>query len=155
MPTKSPVGQDQKQHLEMARDIAMRFNNYYGETFVLPEEMIDENVPLLQGLDGRKMSKSYDNVIPLFAPEKALRKLIMKIKTNSLGPDEPKEYKDCTLFSIYAAFASEEEKEQMKERYANGIAWGTMKTELFEYLNNILKEPRERYEELMQNGEYI
>ncbi len=150
-----PVGQDQKQHIEMARDIAMRFNNQYGECFTLPDAMIDENVPLLQGLDGRKMSKSYDNVIPLFAPEKALRKLIMKIKTNSLGPDEPKDPDDCTLFSIYAAFATAEEKQQMRERYANGIAWGTMKSELFEYLNELLKSPRERYEELMQHTDYI
>lgn len=150
-----PVGQDQKQHIEMARDIGMRFNNLYGECFTLPDAMIDENVPLLQGLDGRKMSKSYDNVIPLFLPEKALRKLIMKIQTNSLGPDEPKDPDDCTLFSIYAAFASAEEKERMKERYAEGIAWGTMKTELFEYLNALLKDPRERYEELMQNTDYI
>lgn len=150
-----PVGQDQKQHIEMARDIASRFNNLYGECFTLPDAMIDEKVPLLQGLDGRKMSKSYDNVIPLFAPEKALRKLIMKIKTNSLGPDEPKDPEGCTLFSLYAAFATPEETEQMRERYAQGIAWGTMKSELFEYLNALLQEPRQRYDALIQDPDYV
>ena len=105
---KVPVGKDQVQHLEMARDIAMRFNHAFGETFVLPEAVTSESTAVLQGLDGRKMSKSYNNTIPLFAPAKRLRKLIMKIKTNSQGPDEPKDPDRCTLFQIYRAFATSE-----------------------------------------------
>ena len=104
--TKVPVGQDQKQHVEMARDIAQRFNHHYGDIFVLPEPVIGEDTAVLKGLDGRKMSKSYNNTIPIFAPEKPLRKLIMKIKTNSLEPGEPKDPSDSTLFDIYKAFAT-------------------------------------------------
>ncbi len=148
---KVPVGKDQIQHLEMTRDIASRFNHQYKELFVLPQVIIDESSSVLAGLDGRKMSKSYNNTIPLFESEKRLRKLIMKIKTNSQGPEEPKDYTDCTLFSIYAAFASETETEAMKERYRQGIAWGTMKQELFEYINETLKAPRKTYSELIQN----
>jgi len=148
---KIPVGRDQIQHVEMARDIAGRFNHHYGEHFVLPEAVVSDDVAVLSGLDGRKMSKSYDNTIPLFVPEKKLRKLIMKIKTNSLEPGEPKDTEGCTLFQIYRAFATAEESAAMKQRYAEGIAWGEMKQELFEYLNNHLAEPRERYDELMAN----
>ena len=97
------------------------------------------------------MSKSYNNFIPLFDTEKRLRKMIMKIQTNSLGPDEPKDPDSCTLFSIYQAFATKEETAAMAERYRSGIAWGTMKQELFEYINEILKAPRSRYDELMAN----
>ncbi|MGB5512232.1 MAG: tryptophan--tRNA ligase, partial [Woeseiaceae bacterium] len=96
--TKVPVGRDQKQHVEMARDIAQRFNHHYGDVRVLPEPVIDEHTGVLSGLDGRKMRKSYDNTIPLFAPEKSLRKLIMKIKTNSLEPGEPKDTEGSTIF---------------------------------------------------------
>lgn len=103
---KIPVGKDQVQHIEMTRDMAGRFNHIFGDTFVLPEAVIGENTAVLSGLDGRKMSKSYNNTIPLFVPEKKLRKLIMKIKTNSLGPDEPKDPEGCTLFEIYQAFAT-------------------------------------------------
>ena len=146
-----PVGKDQVQHLEMTRDIAGRFNHQYKKLFILPEVVVDESSAVLSGLDGRKMSKSYNNFIPLFDTEKQLRKMIMKIATNSLGPDEPKDPKTCTLFSIYKAFATEAETKSMAERYARGIAWGTMKQELFEYINEILKEPRTRYDELIQN----
>jgi len=148
---KVPVGKDQVQHLEMTRDIAARFNHVYKKLFVLPQVVVDEASAVLSGLDGRKMSKSYHNFIPLFDTEKRLRKLIMKIKTNSLGPDEPKDPDTCTLFSIYKAFASESQTQKMTERYRQGIAWGTMKQELFEYINEILKEPRRRYEELIKN----
>ena len=102
---KVPVGRDQIQHVEMARDIAQRFNHIYGDTFVIPEAVVDDDTAVLTGLDGRKMSKSYDNTIPLFVPAKRLRKLVMKIKTNSLEPGEPKDPDDCTLFDIYKAFA--------------------------------------------------
>ncbi|MCG8592337.1 MAG: tryptophan--tRNA ligase, partial [Proteobacteria bacterium] len=119
-----PVGQDQKQHVEMARDIAQRFNHHYGDVFVLPEAIIGEDTAVLKGLDGRKMSKSYNNTIPLFTDEKRLRKLIMKIKTNSLEPGEPKVPADSTLFDIYKAFATPDEAAEIETRYAEGIAWG-------------------------------
>ena len=147
--TKVPVGRDQKQHVEMARDIAQRFNHNYGETFVLPEAVIGENTAVLKGLDGRKMSKSYNNAIPLFANEKRLRKLIMKIKTNSLEPGEPKDTSDSTLFDIYKAFASDDEVADIEKRYADGIAWGEMKQVLFEYINDQIKPAREEYERLI------
>ena len=148
---KVPVGSDQTQHLEMARDIAGRFNHTYGELFVLPEAIVDETTAVLSGLDGRKMSKSYNNTIPLFESEKRLRKLIMKIKTNSLEPEEPKDPSTCTLFAIYRAFATPEEVKEMEKRYQNGIAWGTVKQELFEYLNELLREPRKIYNELVES----
>jgi tryptophanyl-tRNA synthetase len=150
-----PVGRDQVQHIEMARDIAQRFNHIFGEHFVLPEAEISEAGAVLAGLDGRKMSKSYDNTIPLFAPEKELRKLIMKIKTNSQPPGEPKDPSTCTLFGIYQAFARKEEVEEMRRRYAAGIGWGEMKNLLFEYLNEHLMVARERYEALLQAPERI
>ena len=147
--TKVPVGQDQKQHVEMARDIAQRFNHHYGETFVLPEALIGEDTAVLKGLDGRKMSKSYNNTIPLFADEKRLRKLIMKIKTNSLEPGEPKDIDGSTLYDIYKAFASDEETRAIEDQYANGIAWGEMKQILFEYINEHIKPARQEYDRLI------
>ena len=152
---KVPVGRDQTQHLEMTRDIASRFNHNYAELFQLPEVVIDESSAVLAGLDGRKMSKSYNNTIPLFDTPKKLRKSIMKIKTNSQGPDEPKDHETCTLFSIYKAFAAKDEVEKMKKRYQDGIAWGTMKQELFEYIDSLLDEPRNTYNKLMESPEEI
>ncbi len=148
---KVPVGKDQIQHLEMTRDIAARFNHIYKKIFILPEVVVDETSAVLSGLDGRKMSKSYNNYIPLFDTEKRFRKLIMKIKTNSLGPDEPKDPDTCTLFSIFKAFASEDETKDLAKRYAAGIAWGTAKQELFEYINEVLRDPRKTYFELIKN----
>ncbi len=153
--SKIPVGKDQIQHLEMARDIAARFNHLYGEHFVLPEAVVDEKAAVLVGLDGRKMSKSYGNTIPLFEPEKALRKLIMRIKTNSLPPEAPKDPDTCTLFQIYQSFATAEEAAAIRTRYAQGIGWGEMKQFLFEYLNARLSEPRQRYQELLQAPAHI
>ncbi len=152
---KIPVGKDQVQHIEMTRDMAGRFNHIFGETFVLPEAVIGENTAVLSGLDGRKMSKSYNNTIPLFVPEKKLRKLIMKIKTNSLGPDEPKDPEGCTLFEIYQAFATPQEAEYMRNSYANGISWGEMKKYLFGYLNDLLTPARIEYEKLTNAPDYI
>jgi tryptophanyl-tRNA synthetase len=149
--TKVPVGRDQKQHVEMTRDIAQRFNHHYGDLFTIPEAVISEDTAVLQGLDGRKMSKSYDNTIPLFADEKRLRKLIMKIKTNSLEPGEPKQTDDSTLFQVYKAFASESETKAIEKRYADGIAWGEMKQELFEYINEHIKPARAEYQRLMDD----
>ncbi|MCC8991700.1 MAG: tryptophan--tRNA ligase, partial [Streptococcus sp.] len=153
--SKVPVGKDQIQHLEMARDIAARFNYFYGEHFVLPEAVVDEKTSVLVGLDGRKMSKSYGNTIPLFEPEKSLRKLIMRIKTNSLPPESPKDPDTCTLFQIYQAFATAEDSAAIRQRYAQGIGWGEMKQILFELLNVHLTEPRQRYQELLQAPDHI
>jgi tryptophanyl-tRNA synthetase len=153
---KVPVGRDQIQHIEMARDMAGRFNHIYkGDYFTLPEAIVDEKVEVLRGLDGRKMSKSYDNTIPLFVSEKKLLKLVRKIKTNSLEPGEPKDPDTCTLFQIYSAFATAEESATMRQRYQEGIGWGDAKNEVFEYLNAHLREPRERYEALMNDPAHI
>lgn len=153
--SRVPVGRDQIQHLEMARDIAQRFNYLYGNHFVLPEPVIDEHTAVLSGLDGRKMSKSYNNTIPLFAPVKQFRKLIMRIKTNSLEPGEPKDPDTSTLFEIYQAFATVDETEDMRRRFAEGIAWGEMKQELFEYLEARIGPTRVRYQELMDASDYV
>lgn len=147
--THVPVGKDQVQHLEMARDIAQRFNHHYGEYFVLPEAVIDEHVAVLPGRDGRKMSKSYNNTIPLWLPEKQLRKAIMRIVTNSLEPGDPKDPDDSALYSIYAAFAEPEQRKTMRQAYRDGIAWGLAKQQTFELINHELLEGRARYEALM------
>jgi tryptophanyl-tRNA synthetase len=149
--TRVPVGRDQKQHMEMTRDIAQRFNHRYGDILVLPDAEINDNTAVLSGLDGRKMSKSYNNTIPLFADEKKLRKLIMKIKTNSLEPGEPKETEGSTLYEIYKAFATEDEVKEIEKRYADGIAWGEMKQVLFEYINEHIRPAREEYGRLMND----
>ena len=144
-----PVGKDQIQHVEMARDIAQRFNHIYGERFVLPEAVVGEGAATLLGLDGRKMSKSYNNTIPLFVPPKKLRKLVMKIKTNSLEPGEPKNPDaDCTVFDIYKAFATESETTGFRERLEEGLGWGEAKQELFEYLDAHLTVARGEYDRL-------
>ena len=147
--TKVPVGRDQKLHVEMARDIAQRFNHHFGDVLVLPEAVIGDDTAVLAGLDGRKMSKSYNNTIPLFADEKRLRKLIMKIKTNSLEPGEPKDIEGSTLFDMYKAFATADETSDIEKRYADGIGWGEMKQMLFEYINDHIKPVRNEYERLI------
>lgn len=152
---KVPVGRDQVQHIEMARDIAGRFNHIYGEHFTIPEAVISEDTATLLGLDGRKMSKSYDNTIPLFMEEKPFRKLINKIKTNSLEPGVPKDPDHCTLFSLYKAFATPEESAAIRVRYAEGIGWGEMKGVLFDYLNDHLMAARERYFALLESPRLI
>ncbi|ARU26913.1 tryptophan--tRNA ligase [Cellvibrio sp. PSBB006] len=152
---KVPVGKDQIQHIEMARDIAARFNHHYGEHFVLPEALVDDNVAVLQGLDGRKMSKSYGNTIPLFLPEKQLKKAINKIITNLLEPGEPKDPDTSTVFQIWQAFATPEQTAQMRQAFADGIAWGEAKKQLFELINGQLGEARERYEALLANPAHI
>ncbi|MBT7375349.1 MAG: tryptophan--tRNA ligase [Porticoccaceae bacterium] len=146
-----PVGKDQIQHVEMARDIAQRFNHHYGEHFVLPAAQVDEDVAILQGLDGRKMSKSYGNTIPLFLTEKQLKKHINKIKTNLLEPGEPKDPDSSALFQIWKAFATESQTAEMRREFANGIAWGEAKRQLFELVNEQLLEPREKYMQLLEN----
>ena len=147
--THVPVGRDQVQHLEMARDIAQRFNHHYGEHFALPEAVTDEHVAVLPGKDGRKMSKSYDNTIPLWLPEKQLRKAIMRIVTNSLEPGEPKDPEGSALYAIYAAFATPDQRQSMQQAYRDGIAWGEAKQQTYQLINRELAPGRERYEALM------
>jgi len=122
---------------------------------VIPEAVISDDTALLTGLDGRKMSKSYNNIIPLFADEKKLRKLIMKIKTNSQEPGEPKDAEGSALFDIYKAFATEGEIRDMEKRYADGIAWGEMKQVLFEYINEHIKPARQEYQRLIDDPAMI
>jgi len=150
-----PVGRDQIQHIEMARDLASSFNHRYGEHFVLPEALIEDHVATLPGLDGRKMSKSYDNTIPLFAPPEQLQKIIAGIKTDSLAPGEPKTTDGSALFQIYQAFGSAAECDAMRQAYAQGIAWADAKHQLFERINQEISPLRARYEELMAHPEQL
>ncbi|MDB5947825.1 MAG: trpS [Ramlibacter sp.] len=148
---KIPVGRDQVQHIEMARDIAQSFNHLYGEHLVLPEAAIDESVAMLPGLDGRKMSKSYDNIIALFAPPDQMRKQIAAIVTDSRAPGAPKEVEGSALFQIYQAFASPEETAALRRSYAEGIGWGDAKQLLFERIDREIAPMRERYRSLIEN----
>jgi tryptophanyl-tRNA synthetase len=146
---KIPVGRDQVQHIEMARDIAQSFNHLYGEHFVAPEAAIDESVAMLPGLDGRKMSKSYDNIIALFAPREQIRKQIAGIVTDSRAPGEPKAVEGSALFQIYQAFASTEETQTLRKAYADGISWGDAKQLLFERIDREIGPMREHYDALL------
>ena len=148
---KVPVGRDQIQHIEMARDMASSFNHLYGDHLVQPEAVIEESVALLPGLDGRKMSKSYDNTIPLFAPAAQLRKLIAGILTDSKLPGEPKVTEGSALFQIYQAFATAEETAAMAKAYSEGIAWGDAKQTLFERIDREVAPMREQYQALIDN----
>ena len=145
--THVPVGKDQKQHLEIARDIAEKFNKKYGEAFNIPEAVINEEKTVL-GTDGRKMSKSYDNIVPILSSEKDLKKSIMTIVTNSQAPGEKKDCKDNTLFSIYSSFATDAQIEDMKNKYEDGIGWGDAKNIVFNDLNDLIKPIRDKYLEL-------
>jgi tryptophanyl-tRNA synthetase len=146
-----PVGRDQVQHIEMARDMASSFNHRYGPHFTTPEAAIEDNVATLPGLDGRKMSKSYDNTIPLFAPRAQLQKLIGGIVTDSKAPGEPKSVDGSALFQIYQAFASPQETDTLRQAYANGIGWGDAKQLVFERIDQELAPMRTAYEALMNN----
>lgn len=145
-----PVGLDQKQHCEIARDIAQIFNNRYGKTLTLPEPKIEEDVAVITGLDGRKMSKSYNNTIELFCNEKDLKKSVNKIITDSKLPGEPKD-PDCTLAKIYGLFASKEKTIAYKDKLKDGLGWGDAKKELFEVMNSFLTPMRDKYNYYMQN----
>ena len=149
-----PVGLDQKQHVEMARDIAKAFNKRYGNTFVIPTEIIQESVATITGIDGRKMSKSYGNQIPLFCTEQELKKLISGIKTDSSLPTEPKST-DCAVFSLYKLFATKEELDSMAERFAKGISWADAKAELFAVANKYLTPMRDKYNYYMSHYEEV
>lgn len=148
---KVPVGRDQVQHIEMARDMASSFNHLYGEHFVLPEAVIDDNVATLPGLDGRKMSKSYNNTIPLFSSRDQLKKLIGSLLTDSRAPGEPKDTEGSALFQIYQAFATPEETETLRKAYADGIAWGDAKQLLLERVDQVIAPMRDHYQDLIQN----
>ena len=148
-----PVGADQKQHVEFARDIAGYFNHIYGETFKLP---IGADTGVIPGLDGRKMSKSYDNIIPLFAPESELKKKIMRIITDSKLPEEPKNPDESTIFQLYKHFADENEIADLRARFENGgMGYGDAKKILFEKINSVLAAPRMEYERLMANTDEL
>lgn len=156
--THVPVGRDQTQHLEMARDIAGTFNHKYKPLFTLPSAVVDDDMPLLTGLDGRKMSKSYGNTIPLFGDinpqidgEKLLHKAVMRIVTNSQAPEEPKDPDSSAIFEIYKAFATPDEIEALRDRYVAGIGWGEAKQMLFDRINDEIAPFRDRYNHLMAN----
>ena len=153
--THVPVGSDQIQHLEMTRDIAQRFNHLYKPILTIPEPMIQDSENIVPGLDGRKMSKSYNNVIPLLGSEKELRKSVMKIITNSLEPGEPKDINDCTVFALYEYFASEGQIDDLKKSYKDGISWGDAKEILFKLINEELNPIRSKFEELKNNNDYL
>lgn len=149
---KVPVGRDQIQHVEMARDIAQRFNHLFGqgkELFTLPEAVIEEEVATLPGLDGRKMSKSYDNTIPLFGSAKQLKDAIARIVTDSREPGEPKDPDSSHLYTLYQAFSTPEQLAEFRADLLAGLAWGEAKQRLFQLLDNELGEARERYQTLI------
>ena len=146
-----PVGKDQKQHLEITRDIANRFNNIYGKILVIPEPDIKEETMLIPGVDGQKMSKSYGNTIPIFTEERELKKMVMSIVTNSAGINEPKD-KDTPLFKIYSLFLSSEEKKILSDRYDTpGLRYGDIKKELLERIYDYFSPYRQKREHLLQN----
>jgi tryptophanyl-tRNA synthetase len=151
-----PVGKDQVQHVEIARDIAQRMNSAYGQEFLrLPRAKLEEHAAVLPGLDGRKMSKSYGNVIPLFAPAKQLEKLIMKIATDSTPPEAPKDPETSTIFQIYRAIATPDETAALEQRYRTGIGWGDAKKALAARVEQEVGPARARYEALMADKGHI
>ena len=153
--THVPVGNDQIQHIEMTRDIAGRFNHIYKKTFELPEAIIQDKNNTVPGIDGRKMSKSYKNIIPLLSSEKQLKKSILKIVTNSLEPGDPKDTKDCTIHSLYTYFASKDEVDELTNAYKEGIGWGDAKNMLFDVINRDIAPIRNKYETLSSDKTLI
>ena len=153
---KVPVGKDQKQHLEITRDIASSFNSNFGETFVLPEPVIEDSLAVIPGIDGQKMSKSYDNTICMFEEEKKMRKRIMKIKTDSRGVDEPKDPDSCTVFTLYKLFASSEQVESLRNNYiAGGMGYGDAKQLLFEVIRDYFKPFKEKRDQLAADPQKV
>jgi tryptophanyl-tRNA synthetase len=151
-PDKVPVGQDQKQHLEITRDLAEKFNSQFGETLRLPEPEIPKKVAIVPGLDGEKMSKSYNNTIELFAEEKVLRKQIMKIKTDSTPKGQALDYSKCLVFQLFKLFANEKEEIELAEKYRNGeVGFGDAKQILFEKVLEKFASARSKFEELKKN----
>ncbi|HEY9488468.1 MAG TPA: tryptophan--tRNA ligase, partial [Chryseosolibacter sp.] len=151
-----PVGKDQRQHVEIARDIATSFNNQYGETFVVPESKIAEQVMTVPGIDGQKMSKSYGNIIDIFLPDKELRKQVLSIVTDSTPLEAPKNPDTDNVYAIYALIASEEEKQAMRQKYLNGnYGYGHAKQELFELIIKRYSKEREAFNFYMSNPESL
>jgi tryptophanyl-tRNA synthetase len=151
-----PVGKDQKQHVEVARDIAIRFNNTYGETFVIPEPEINETTAIIPGLDGQKMSKSYDNTIPIFLDEKGLRKRVMAIQTDATPVEAPKDPDKCNLYALLKLFASPAKMGEVHRLYVNGgAAYGYLKQDLFELINDYFAGARAKKKELLDNPDYL
>ncbi len=151
-----PVGKDQKQHLEVARDIAIKFNNEYGEVFTVPEAEIDEQVATVPGLDGQKMSKSYGNSIDLFLEDKALRKQVMRIVTDPTPVEDPKDPDKCNVFQIYRLFLDKQQQADLRQRYtAGGLAYGEVKQELFETIRDFFAPYTERRKELLADPDGI
>ena len=147
-----PVGFDQQQPLEITRDVALAFNNNYREVLVVPDAVIRKDVMTITGLDGRKMSKSYNNVIPLFAPSNEVRKQVRRIVTDSKRPEEPKDPDECNIFAVYKLFAYADAVETKRQLYLDGgLAYGDMKNELFELLEATFSAQREQYNTFMQN----
>ena len=151
-----PVGQDQKQHIEVTRDIAVKFNNTYGEILTVPEAYILKSSAVVPGADGRKMSKSYDNTLELFEPSNQLKKKVMRIVTDSAGVEDPKDPGKCTVFALLSLVASEQETQQWHDRYRQGgMGYGEAKKRLVELLNEFLEPYRRRYEELSRDRDYV
>jgi len=153
--THVPVGPDQLQHLEMTRDIANRFNHLYKKIFNIPEAIIQDDGKVVPGIDGRKMSKSYNNIIPLLSDEKTLKKSIAKIVTNSLEPGVPKDPNGCNVFNLYSHFSTTEEQSQFKSEYLDGISWGDAKNKLFTKINEELSPIRETFNKLEQDKNLV
>ena len=153
---KIPVGRDQKQHIEITRDIAERFNTVYGETFVLPEPLISDDVAIIPGIDGQKMSKSYDNAIYIFDDEKTLKKKIMRILTDSTPVEDPKDPEKCNVFALYKLFADKNQLEEMRRKYLNGgTGYGEVKKDLFGLVWEYFREARKKREMLEKNPDEI
>ena len=151
-----PVGKDQKQHLEITRDIAKSFNHNYGDTFIIPESKIDKNVQTIPGTDGRKMSKTYENTIDIFADEKFLKKQIMSIVTDSKGLEDKKNPESCNIFNIFKLIASEDEVKKMKKNYSEGgYGYGHAKTHLLNLILDLFRKERKLYSELLQNPDHL
>ncbi|MXZ00345.1 tryptophan--tRNA ligase, partial [Candidatus Poribacteria bacterium] len=151
-----PVGLDQQQHLEITRDVALTFNNTYGDVLTIPDAMIREEVMTIPGIDGRKMSKSYNNVIPIFAPPNQVLKPVKRIVTDSKRPEDPKDPEDCHIFAIYRHFADADAVAAKRELYLEGgLAYGAMKQELFELLEATFADKRDRYNVLMNNTDEL
>ena len=151
-----PVGKDQKQHVEMARDIAIKFNNTFGETFVIPEPEIPEDVAVIPGIDGQKMSKSYNNTIPIFGDDKVIKKAVMGIVTDSKGVDEPKEPEGNTIYELYKLCASTDEAQEMADKFKKGgIGYGDAKKMLLEKLQATFKPFQEKRDYLEAHPEEV
>jgi tryptophanyl-tRNA synthetase len=151
-----PVGKDQLQHIEMTRDVASRFNHQMGETFVLPEARIEEQTMYVPGTDGQKMSKSRDNYINIFLPEKQLRKQVMGIVTDSKELEEPKDPETCNVFALYTLLATEDQRNEMRVKYlAGGLGYGHAKQALFELIMTRFEKERSTYDHLMSNPELV